>query len=93
MPEHRPVGNDVLAERLSGVREDVHELGQEQHRMRERLHKLEGLTQALVDTQKVNRQAEARQYRRLELRMQLLTIVVGLAAVAVPIVVAILSGK
>jgi hypothetical protein len=83
----------VLAERLQGVRGDVRELGEEQHRMRERLHKLEGLTQMLVDAQQANRQAEANQYRRLELRLQLLTVAVTLAAVAVPIVVAILSGK
>lgn len=93
MPESRPVGNDVLAERLLGVRGDVRELSEEQHRMRERLHKLEGITQMLVDTQRNAREQENRQYRRLEIRMQMLMFVVGVAAIAVPIIVAILATR
>ena len=93
MPERAPVGNDVLAERLNGVRADVQDLGEEQHRMRDRIHKLEGLVQMLVDAQKHNREAEAFQYRRLEIWMKVLTIVIGIAAIAVPIFVAILTGR
>jgi hypothetical protein len=84
---------DVLAERIKGLRDDVQELSEEQKRSRGRLHDLEGLAAAWADTQNVNRRAEARQYRRLELRIQVLSVAVGFAAVASPILVAYLTGK
>lgn len=93
MPAHEGVSNDVLAERIEGVRAEVNELIEESKRTRTRLHQLEGFAGAYLDTQKANRRHEARQYRRLELRIQMLTLAVGFAAIASPIVVAILHGK
>lgn len=91
MPEG--VSNDVLAERIEGVRRDVSELAEEQKRARTRLHNLEGFAAAYLDQQRANRRGEERQYRRLELRLQALTVVIAFAAVIVPIAVAILHGK
>ena len=93
MPESRGVTNEVLAERIASLKADVSELAAEQLRNRTRLHNLEGFAAAYLDTQKANRRAEAHQYRRLELRLQVLTVVIALAAVVVPIVVAYLHGR
>lgn len=93
MPEARGVTNDVLAERIEGMRREVAELAAEQQRSRTRLHNLEGFAAAYLDAQKMNRRAEERQYRRLELRLQVLTAVVALGAVFVPIVVAVVTGR
>jgi hypothetical protein len=43
--------------------------------------------------QRQNRRNEARQYRRLELRLQMLTVVIAFAAVIVPVAVAVLTGR
>jgi len=42
-----------------------------------------------MDTQQVNRQREAQQYRRLGVQIQVLTVVVALAAIVAPIVTAL----
>lgn len=83
----------MLVERLNGVRADVQDLSDEQHRMRDRLHKLEGITQMLVDTQKAGREREERQYRRIEVRMQVLMVIGTVAGVLVPVIVAILATR
>ena len=83
----------VLAERIKGIRSDVSELVDEQHRMRTRLHNLEGFAAAYLDQQRANRRGEERQYRRIELRVQVLTFVVAVAAIVVPIIEAILTRK
>lgn len=93
MPEHRGVSVEVLVERLEGVRGDVSRIAEEQKRTRTRLHNLEGFAAAYLDQQRQNRRGEERQYRRLEVRVQVLTLAVGFAAVASPIIVAILTGK
>ena len=87
------ISNEVLAERIQGVREDVAELSAEQGRTRTRLHNLEGFAAAYLDMQNENRRQEARQYRRMEVRLQVLTVVLGLAAVIFPVVSLYLSGK
>lgn len=87
------VSNEVLAERLEGVRREVSELVEEGRHTRRRLHDLEGFAAAYLDVQRENRRAEGRQYRRLELRLQVLTVVIACAAVVVPIVVAFATGK
>lgn len=69
------------------------ELLAEQQRHRGRLHNLEGLVGSFVEAQRENRRGEARQYRSLELRLQVLTVVIAIAAIAVPLVLAILNGK
>jgi hypothetical protein len=93
VPELEGVSNAVLAERLEGVRRDVTELADETKRNRVRLHNLEGFAAAYLDQQRVNRRSEERQYRRLELRLQVLTVAIAVAAVVVPLVVAYLHGK
>lgn len=87
------VSVDVLAERLAGTQREVSELSEEQQRMRVRLHNLEGFAAAYLDQQRENRRGEERQYRRLELRLELLAVVVALAAIVVPILVAVSTGK
>jgi hypothetical protein len=87
------VSNDVLAERIEGVRKDVSELAEEQKRARTRLHNLEGFAAAYLDTQRANRRSEERQYRRLELRLQVLTVVIAVAAVAATVIQLIATGK
>ncbi len=82
-----------IEEHISGVRENVSALTVEQARTRDRLHKIEGVTALYVETQKENRRREEAQYQRLGLRIQVLTLVVGLAAIAVPVIVILLSGK
>jgi len=82
-----------LEERVAGVREDMGDLVAEQLRHRTRLHNLEGIIATFVDQQRENRRGEARQYRRLEVRMQVLTIAVAIGAIFAPIVVAIVTGK
>lgn len=93
MPEPDGVKIARLQEQLQGVRDDVSELVAEGKRTRTRLHNLEGFAAAYLDVQRENRRSEARQYRRLESRLQVLTVVIALAAVVVPIVVAIVTGK
>ena len=78
-----------MEERVEGVREDLAALLAEVQRNRKRLHDLEGIAQAFMDTQQVNRQREAQQYRRLGVQIQVLTVVVALAAIVAPIVTAL----
>jgi hypothetical protein len=87
------VSIEVLAERLEGLRADVAELAAEQQRNRTRLHNLEGFAAAAIDTQRQNRRSEDRQYKRLETRLQVLTIVIAIAAVVVPLLVALVNRK
>ena len=93
MPESEGAHIARLDERISGVRRDVDELVEEQLRHRTRLHNLEGICAAFVDQQQVNRRLEVKQYRRLEIRMQVLTIAIAIGAIIAPIMVAILTGK
>ena len=78
---------------MLGLREDAGEVKAELARARTRLHNLEGIAASFVDTQRVNRRLEAEQYKRLGMRIQVLTLVVGFAAVLAPIVTVILAGK
>lgn len=93
MPERELERLARLEEQVRGVREDIAELVAEAQRGRVRLHNLEGIAGSFVDIQKENRRKEADQYRRLELRIQVLTLIVGMAAVLAPIAAIILSGK
>ncbi len=77
MPERQGVDTAVLVERIEGIRSVVNELAAEQQRNRTRLHNLEGFAAAYLDTQRANRRSEDRQYRRLELRLQVLTVVIA----------------
>jgi uncharacterized membrane protein len=78
---------------LQEVRSDLKDVKEEAIRTRTRLHNLEGIASAFLDTQRENRRNEDAQYRRLGVRIQLLTLVVGLAAILSPLVALFLTGK
>jgi hypothetical protein len=78
---------------LREAHEDRAEIKVEAVRTRTRLHELEGSVGMLLDIQNQARREEARQYRHVEVRIQVLTVVIGLAAVVVPIALLLLSGK
>jgi hypothetical protein len=78
---------------LLDIRGDVSELRQEATEARRRLHKLEGIAGSFVDMQNENRRKEAAQYQKLGLRIQVLTVVVGLAAILAPIATVLIVGK
>jgi uncharacterized membrane protein len=78
---------------LRELRSDLVDLKGESVRTRTRLHNLEGIASAFMDAQRVNRRKEEQQYLRLGMRIQVLTVVVGLAAVLSPIVAVFLTGK
>jgi hypothetical protein len=82
-----------IEERLRELREDVSVLVAESERNRRRLHNLEGFQGAYLDTQKQNRRQEESQYRRLEIRLQVLTLVIALAAVLTPLITILVLGK
>jgi uncharacterized protein YlxW (UPF0749 family) len=67
------------------VRDDVADVKDEVKAARERLHKLEGTSSAFLNWQKDAREKERQQYQRLGRRIQVLSIIVALAAVVAPI--------
>lgn len=69
---------------LQELRSDVGELKSETNRTRGRLHDLEGLAQTLVNQETVRIRVTREQQAAMRLRLQLLTAVVGLAALAEP---------
>lgn len=93
MHDREGVSTDVLAERLEALRGDVTAIVDEQRRTRDRLHNLEGFAAAYLSVQRENRRSEDRQYRRLELRVQVLTVVIAVGAIVVPLAVAFATGK
>ena len=80
-------------EAIRNLRDDVRERVDEERRTRERLHKLEGLVATLVDVQKQAKANVDQRQHRIELRLQILTVVIGLAAVLSPIVAIFIAGK
>ena len=78
---------------LLEVRSDVVEIKQETARARQRIHSLEGISSAFLSWQKEARAKEAAQYQRLGLRVQVLTAVVGIAAVLSPFLYHFLGGQ
>lgn len=62
----------------------------EEKRTRGRLHDVEGVVGAWVSAQKSLREGEAQQYRRLEIRLQVLTLVVGACGVFFPTLLLVL---
>ena len=69
---------------IADIRGDITDRKEIEERTRKRLHDIEGILGLLVDQQKQARLQESAQYRRLEIRMQLLTLVIALAAFAEP---------
>ena len=74
-----------LEQQIVALSDDIDDRKHEEERTRDRLHKVEGLLGMLVDQQKQARRAEADQYRRLELRMQVLTLAIAAAAALEPL--------
>lgn len=69
---------------LQELRGDMSTFTEEQHRTRERLHKLEGITGLMVNAEKRQRETAAARQRRIEVRLQVLTVVVAVAALLGP---------
>jgi hypothetical protein len=82
-----------LDERVEGVRQDLAEVVAEMAKTRKRLHDLEGIAQAFMDVQRDNRRKEADQYRKLVIWLQIVAVLVAIAAIIVPVVVLVTIGK
>jgi len=78
----------VLETKLDNLRGDMAELVTETQRTRTRLHNLEGVAHALVDVNKQRAKDERARERRYARRINLLSFLVAIAAVASPIIVA-----
>ncbi len=78
---------------LLTVRDDVKDVKEEAERARSRLHKLEGISSSFLAWQQEARRSESEQYRRLGLRIQVLTVIVGITAIIAPIVSVLLVGR
>ena len=74
-----------LEQQITELFGDIADRKHEEERTRDRLHKVEGLLGMLVDQQKQNRAQEANQYRRMEIRLQVLTAVIAFAAMLEPV--------
>lgn len=72
---------------LADLREDLDDRKAEEQRTRTRLHEIEGAVSVFTEAQKYARRDEERQYRRLELRLQWMMVVVTLATVVTPLAV------
>ena len=77
----------VVETEVRGLRDDVQALTVEQERTRQRLHSLESTTQGLVKMSAGRAQQAAAQAARTQRWVQILTLVVAIAAVVVSIVV------
>ena len=78
---------------LLDVRDDVRDIRGEIKLNRERIHRIEGVANTFLSWQQEAREGERKQYAKLGLRIQILTVMVGLAAVVAPIVAVLLIGK
>jgi hypothetical protein len=76
----------TLEEAVRGLREDVQSMSTQLDRSRTRLHNLEGFAQAYLDTQKVNRRQEDRQYRRMATAIQFGGLIMAAAMVLLTVV-------
>jgi uncharacterized protein YlxW (UPF0749 family) len=76
-----------VEEQIRDMRQDLRDHAQEQQRTRNRIHDLEGAVGMLVDNLKVTRRSEETRYKGLNLRIQVLTLVIGSAGIVTPIFV------
>ena len=74
---------------LRGAVADIRQAAREDHH---RLRDVEAAVALILEAHKDARRAEETQYRRLEMRIQWLTAVVGLAALAGSLIVAFVHG-
>jgi hypothetical protein len=83
----------VLETKLDNLGADVRELTAETGRTRKRLHDLEGLTAALVNVNKERVRDERDRDRRNLRRLNLIAVLVSVAAVASPLIVAVFNNR
>lgn len=91
----RPDGERLatLEEQVRDFERDMGVVTTELGSHRRRLHDLEGIAGTFVNLQKEARRKEAEQYQRLGVRIQILSVVVALAAIVAPIITVIALGK
>ena len=78
-----------LNAQVEGLYADVVELRSDRIDVGMRLRAVENSINVMLSAQETSRLREERQYRRLELRLQVLTVVLGAGAVVVPVTLAI----
>lgn len=78
---------------LADLKEDMADLKGEGRRTRERLHDLEGVSAMLVDQEKLRREATGDRQRRLEIRMEILAVVVAVVAIVEPFLYHLAGGQ
>ena len=69
------------------------DLKSEGQRTRNRLHDLEGVSSMLVDQEKLRREATGDRQRRLEIRMEVLAVVVAVMAIVEPFLYHLAGGQ
>lgn len=82
-----------VAENTATIRaldDDIRELREQAKADHHRLRAAEAAVALLVDAQKEARRAEASQYRRLELRVQWLSVAIAFAAILVSVVLTVI---
>ena len=77
---------------LSDLKDDVREMRDETLRTRGRLHDLEGVAAVLVEQEKHRRRATQLRDKRIGRRLQVLTIVVAVAALGEPFLYHLATG-
>ena len=78
---------------LADLKEDMADLKGEGQRTRGRLHDLEGVSHMLVDQEKLRREATGDRQRRLELRMEIMAVVVAVVAIVEPFLYHLAGGQ
>ena len=78
---------------LADLKEDMGDLKSEGQGTRRRLHDLEGVSNMLVEQEKLRREATGDRQRRLELRIEVLAAVVAVVAIAEPFLYHLAGGQ
>lgn len=80
----------MLGQRVADLVGDIDELKTAVREYHHRLRGVEAAVALLVDAQKDARRGEANQYRRLELRVQWLSVSIAFAAILVSVVLTVI---
>lgn len=80
----------TLEQRVGDLARTIGEHIEKAERRSDRVRELEAALRAMMATMREARDGEKRQYQRIEIRIQWLTLVVGLAAVISPILAVVL---
>lgn len=78
----------TLETKVAELQRDLDVLLHAADKRSDRVRELEGAVKLMIQAQKLARQAEERQYRRLELRLSILTVIIGIGAIIVPVALA-----